>query len=161
LTTSSKLRGAAGVMTTWPPGERTAPAPQPSSPATKLRQVVAHIAGRELRRPAIEVGAADAAVAEALGILLVSLAVASTRSNGTPSSSATICATLVFRPWPISVPPWFTCTLPSVYTCTSAPAWLNSVAVNEMPNLTGVSAMPRLITGLAAFQRAISAWRSR
>ena len=30
----------------------------------------------------------------------------------------------VQSPWPISVPPWFTCTLPSVYTCTSAPAWL-------------------------------------
>ncbi|MCY1557222.1 hypothetical protein D9M68_940550 [compost metagenome] len=102
-----------------------------------------------------------AAVALALGTLLVSLAVASTRSNGTPSSSATICATLVFRPWPISVPPWFTITLPSVYTCTSAPAWLNSVAVKLMPNLTGVSARPRLMTGLPAFHAAICSRRSR
>ncbi|EWS63095.1 hypothetical protein Y695_03673 [Hydrogenophaga sp. T4] len=86
---------------------------------------------------------------------------ASTRSNGTPSSSATICATLVFRPWPISVPPWFTITLPSVYTCTSAPAWLNRVAVKLMPNLTGVSARPFLITGLLAFHAAICSRRSR
>jgi hypothetical protein len=56
---------------------------------------------------------AEAAVAEALGTLSVSLAVHNTRSKGTPSSSATICATLVCRPWPISVPPWLTCTLPS------------------------------------------------
>jgi hypothetical protein len=69
----------------------------------------AYWAARPLRSVPLE-----AAVAEALGILLVSLAVDITRSKGTPSSSATICATLVFRPWPISVPPWFTCTLPSV-----------------------------------------------
>ncbi|MNV60837.1 hypothetical protein D3C71_1533150 [compost metagenome] len=102
-----------------------------------------------------------AAVALALGTLLVSLAVTSTRCSGTPSSSATICATLVFRPWPISVPPWFTCTLPSVYTCTSAPAWLNSVAVKLMPNLTGVMARPRLSTGLVAFHAAMAVWRWR
>ena len=56
----------------------------------------------------------DAAVADALGTLLVSAAVQRTRSKGTPSSSATSCAILVFTPWPISVPPWFTWTLPSV-----------------------------------------------
>jgi hypothetical protein len=55
-----------------------------------------------------------AAVAEVLATLCVSVAVQRTASNGTPSSCATTCATLVFRPWPISVPPWFTSTEPSV-----------------------------------------------
>ena len=30
------------------------------------------------------------------------------------NTCATTCATLVFRPWPISVPPWFRWMLPSV-----------------------------------------------
>jgi hypothetical protein len=37
---------------------------------------------------------------------------------------------------------------------------LKKVAVKEMPNLTGVIAMPRLITGLDAFQAAMAARRS-
>ena len=32
------------------------------------------------------------------------------RDSGTPSSCATTCGTLVNRPWPISVPPWFSST---------------------------------------------------
>ena len=36
----------------------------------------------------------------------------------------------------------FTCTEPSVKTCTSAPAWLSCFRVNAIPNLTGVSAIP-------------------
>ena len=56
----------------------------------------------------------DAAVAEVLATLWVSVAVTRTRSKAMPSSCATTCATLVFRPWPISVPPWFTSTEPSV-----------------------------------------------
>ncbi len=47
----------------------------------------------------------DAAVGEALGTLLVSDAETRTVEMGTPSSCATTCATLVKRPWPISVPP--------------------------------------------------------
>ena len=146
---------------TWPPRNVTAPAPQPSSPLTNDARLsrtlrAAYCAARPFRSVPLE-----AAVAEAFGTLLVSAAVERTRSNGTPSSSATICATLVFRPWPISVPPWFTCTLPSVYTCTSAPAWLKKVAVKLMPNFTGVMAMPRLITGLFAFHPAIAARRRR
>ena len=43
---------------------------------------------------------------------------------------------------------------------TSAPAWLKSVAVNEMPNFTGVMLMPRWMMGLAAFQAAIACLRS-
>jgi hypothetical protein len=144
---------------TCPPAKRIAPAPQPSSPAANAARLsrtlrAANWAARPLRSVPLE-----AAVALALGTRAVSLAVTCTRSKGTPSSSATICATLVCRPWPISVPPWFTITLPSVYTCTSAPAWLNSVAVKLMPNFTGVIARPRLSTGLCAFHAAI--WRRR
>ena len=73
-----------------------------------------------------------------------------------PSSCATTCATLVLRPWPISVPPWLTSTEPSPYTCTSAPAWLRWTRLNEMPNFTGVSARPRLSTSLLALKAAIS-----
>jgi hypothetical protein len=57
----------------------------------------------------------EAAVAEVLGTLLVSVAVhAHALQRAGPARAATTCATLVFRPWPISVPPWFTSTLPSV-----------------------------------------------
>ena len=56
----------------------------------------------------------EAAVAEVLATLEVSVAEQRTRSSGRPSSCATTWATLVFRPWPISVPPWFTSTDPSV-----------------------------------------------
>ena len=103
----------------------------------------------------------DAAVALVLATLAVSVAVQRTRLSGMRSSCATTCATLVLTPWPISVPPWFTSTEPSVYTCTSAPAWLKWFTLNEMPNLTGVNAMPRFNTGLAALKAAISSRRSR
>ncbi|MCY1427132.1 hypothetical protein D9M71_429650 [compost metagenome] len=56
----------------------------------------------------------EAAVGEVLGTLSVRVAVMLTCSSGTWNSSATTCATLMFRPWPISVPPWFSWMLPSV-----------------------------------------------
>ena len=55
----------------------------------------------------------DAAVAEALGTFCVSVPVTRTSSTGMPRPSAATWAILVFRPWPISVPPWFTVTEPS------------------------------------------------
>jgi hypothetical protein len=54
-----------------------------------------------------------AAVALALGTFCVSVPVTRTRSTGMPRPSAATWAILVFRPWPISVPPWFTLTVPS------------------------------------------------
>ena len=45
------------------------------------------------------------AVGEALGTLAVLVAVIRTKCSGTPNSSATIWATLVKSPCPISVPP--------------------------------------------------------
>ena len=101
----------------------------------------------------------DAAVAEVLATFCVSVALQRTRANGTPNSWATTWATLVFKPWPISVPPWLTRIEPSTYTCTSAPAWLKCATLNEMPNFTGVSAMPRLSTGLQALKAAICSRR--
>jgi hypothetical protein len=56
----------------------------------------------------------EAAVGEVFGTLPVEVGMRRTLPSGTPSSLATICATLVISPWPISVPPWFSCTLPSV-----------------------------------------------
>ncbi len=56
----------------------------------------------------------EAAVGEVLGTLSVLVAVIWMRSISTWNTSATTCATLVFRPWPISVPPWFRWMLPSV-----------------------------------------------
>ena len=47
----------------------------------------------------------DAAVAEVLGTLPVLVAVIFTDPKSIWNSCATICATLVFSPWPISVPP--------------------------------------------------------
>ena len=89
----------------------------------------------------------DAAVAEVFGTLLVSVAVMRMADSGKPNSVATTCATFTCKPWPISVPPWFSSTVPSVYTCSNAPAWLKRVDVKEMPNFTGVNARPRLMIG--------------
>ncbi|MNU11853.1 hypothetical protein D3C72_2600310 [compost metagenome] len=47
----------------------------------------------------------EAAVAEVFGTLPVVVAVILTRSTSTWKHSAMTWATLVFRPWPISVPP--------------------------------------------------------
>ena len=47
----------------------------------------------------------EAAVADVLATFEVSVAVTRTRDSGTPNSFATTCATFVFSPWPISVPP--------------------------------------------------------
>ena len=55
----------------------------------------------------------EPAVGEALGTLSVAVAVIRTRARSRPSSLATTCATLVWTPWPISVPPWLRWTEPS------------------------------------------------
>ena len=47
----------------------------------------------------------EAAVADVLGTLSVRVAVIRTRSIGTAKTSATTCATLIYSPCPISVPP--------------------------------------------------------
>ena len=49
----------------------------------------------------------DAAVADVLGTLAVSVAVIRTASIGTPNRLAATCATFWNSPCPISVPPWF------------------------------------------------------
>ncbi len=56
----------------------------------------------------------DAAVADAFGTLSVRVGARRTRESGTPSAVAATCSILVCRPWPISVPPWFTSTEPSL-----------------------------------------------
>ena len=98
-------------------------------------------------------------MAEVFGTLSVRVGASRTVLIGTPSAVAATWIILVCRPWPISVPPWLISTEPSLYTCTSAPAWLNAVRLNEMPNLTGVIASPRLTSGWAALNAATSAWR--
>ena len=49
----------------------------------------------------------EAAVAEVLGTLAVSVAVILTSSGETPKREAATCATFWNSPCPISVPPWF------------------------------------------------------
>ena len=56
----------------------------------------------------------DAAVAEVFGTFSVVVFVTLIRSKPTENASATICAILVCRPWPISQPPWFSWIDPSV-----------------------------------------------
>ena len=56
----------------------------------------------------------DAAVADVFGTLLVSVLLVRTWEMSICNSLATTWATLVYKPWPISMPPWFTITLPSV-----------------------------------------------
>ena len=48
----------------------------------------------------------EAAVAEVLGTLAVSVAVMRTAPTSTPKREAATCETLRKSPWPISVPPW-------------------------------------------------------
>ena len=55
----------------------------------------------------------EAAVAEVLGTLSVLVGIMRMLSAGSPSSRMATPSTLVCSPWPISVPPWFTCTVPS------------------------------------------------
>mmetsp|Transcript_14058 Transcript_14058/g.37987 ORF Transcript_14058/g.37987 Transcript_14058/m.37987 type:complete len:237 (-) Transcript_14058:2976-3686(-) len=85
-----------------------------------------------------------AAVGEELGTLSVEVSLMKTLDRGVPRACAATWAILVCRPWPISTPPCVTSTVPSKYTCTSAPAWFKNLVVKEMPNLVGVMAMPRL-----------------
>ena len=56
---------------------------------------------------------ADAAVGDVLLFFSVDVGMTRTRSSGKPNSSATSWRIFVFRPWPISVPPVETCTVPS------------------------------------------------
>ena len=55
----------------------------------------------------------DAAVGVVLGTLPVEVGVIFTQSRSMPNSSATTWATFTNNPCPISVPPWFRCTVPS------------------------------------------------
>ena len=54
-----------------------------------------------------------AAVAEVLGTLSVRVCISRMLLTGRPSSRMAMPRILVCRPWPISVPPWFTWTEPS------------------------------------------------
>ena len=56
----------------------------------------------------------EAAVGEVLGTSAVEVADGRMRSMSTLNTSATICATLMNSPCPISVPPWFRRIEPSV-----------------------------------------------
>ena len=55
------------------------------------------------------------------GLTAVSLLTTSTRPNGIPSSSATIMARTVSDPWPISLAPVMSVTLPKSSSFTMAP----------------------------------------
>jgi len=55
------------------------------------------------------------------GLTLVSELTTSTRSSGTPSVSATIMASTVSEPWPISLAPVIKVTLPKSSSFTIAP----------------------------------------
>ena len=66
------------------------------------------------------------------------------RAGPMPKARAAMSRIFVLCPCPISTPPVVTLTLPSVYTCTRADAWLRKVLVKEMPKHTGITARPRL-----------------
>ncbi len=52
-------------------------------------------------------------MAEVLGTLSVCVRITRITSAGRPSSRIATPFILVYSPWPISVPAWFTCTVPS------------------------------------------------
>jgi hypothetical protein len=102
---SPRLIAHAAPARTSPPSNRTSDAGTPYfSDANAIRRSLivraAACAALPLRSLPDE-----AAVADVFGTLLVSVALARTCSSGMPNSSATTCATLVYSPWPISVPP--------------------------------------------------------
>ena len=103
----------------------------------------------------------EAAVGEVFGTLSVRVALILTALKSTPKPWATICAILVFSPWPISVPPWFKCIEPSLYTCTNAPAWFKCCTVNDIPYLTGVIARPFFIIGDDTLNALIASLRAQ
>ena len=144
---------------TTPSAKRTSSGCTPSLPAATTASRSRIWSQAFLTAPPLMSAPELAAVAEVFGTLSVRVGASRTVFIGTPSAVAATWIILVCRPWPISVPPWLISTEPSLYTCTSAPAWLNAVRLNEMPNLTGVIASPRLVSGWAALNAATSAWR--
>ena len=93
----------------------SATAPAPRSDAVAAAAVLAPPADKPV--PVAAAGSdtmpLDAVVAEALGTFCVSAAVTLTQSTLNPKPSAATWAILVFKPCPISVPPWLTLTDPS------------------------------------------------
>lgn len=111
---------------------------------TRLRDRVAqrfiNTDGQHDRRLDHGFAAVHVVLAVGVGTLLVSLAVLWTRSNGTPSSSATMAATLVFRPLPQLGTAVFQLAAADVAQMEHWSTRWNSLAVKPMPNWTGVSA---------------------
>ena len=95
------LEPSAGVPITW---NATASTREPSRPLTTHRSVLR-----------------EAAEGDALATLSDAVSLTCTAEMGTPKHLAATWHTLVCRPWPISVPPWLTSTVPSVCTCTREP----------------------------------------
>ena len=102
----------------------------------------------------------DAAVADAFGTLLVSEAETRTRSRSRPSSSRDDLRDLGEQALPHLGPAVIEEHAAVGVDVHQGAAWFRCVAVKEMPNFTGVIAMPRLMTGLVAFQRRIAARRA-
>ena len=99
---------------TRPPENRTSRSSTPSiRPATAARR--SRICSQAcFTAPPLRSAPEDAAVAEVFGTLSVRVGASRTDSSGTPSAVAATCSIFVCRPWPISVPPWFTSTEPSL-----------------------------------------------
>ena len=66
------------------------------------------------------------------------------------------CIILVKRPWPISVPPCDSNTLPSWYMCTKAPDWFIKASVNDIPNLVGRAQIPRFLHRFSLYYNTIT-----
>ena len=63
----------------------------------------------------------------------VSASMTRTSSSGQPRASAAICESTVIMPWPISVVPTATVTLPSAATTTLAPAGFRCLPMAPRP----------------------------
>ena len=140
---------------------RTASALTPHSLAATARNLAAKSLAARCAALAHKSVPALAAVAGILGSTAVSVACMRTLATLTPNTSATVCTTLVCKPCPISVPPCCTVMLPSFSRLTSAVPWLCGVKPNATPNMTGVSAKPRLMMLCLAFQLVTACRRAR
>jgi len=114
-------RAGSRLTTTHPPCTPSAPAGSPNCSAAISRSCAfTFSAARRAALPATNV-VRLAWVPTSHGLTFVSELTTSTRSSGTPSVSATIMASTVSEPWPISLAPVMSVTLPKSSSFTMAP----------------------------------------
>ena len=93
--------------------KRTSRSSEAEHPAATGCEALAERSQASFTAPPLRSAPVEAAVAEVFGTLSVRVGMMRTRLARHAESRIATCSIFVCRPWPISVPPWFTCTVPS------------------------------------------------